>query len=365
MTEVFEALAGDDDSGVGSMRVPGSGGFGGVTGGGSASSTQVASRLYNGRHNGESRRDSGSFGSDPELITFSDSDDITTQVSTISKRLNEMEENHSLTNEERNRLKLENAVLNERYHALEEDLIATEQRYKEKLDEERARTKDLMGRLEREKQLENESAQLKYQVLEKDFLQLKKEREKFADENRHLKENNEKLKDEVAEANLLAEDLENERIKLEREYKRFQQETQHEIDSSSEMVEELSRQTEELRSRASMPRQGSIAEQMVSLEDEVARLRAECRELKKNNEELQTQMLQESVERGRSLLEDGMGVSLAEELNGKDTTELVNALREQEICNQKLRVYINGILMRVIETHPEILEQRKEHSMES
>ncbi|CAJ0586958.1 unnamed protein product, partial [Mesorhabditis spiculigera] len=335
-----------------------------LTGSGS-SSTQVASRLYSGRNsNGvPSRRDSGSFGSDPELITFSDSDELSAQVSTISKRLNEMEENHSVTNEERTRLKLENAVLNERIHVLEEQLMITEQRFQEKLDEERQRNRDINGRMEREKQLENESAQLKYQVLEKDFIQMKRERDKLAEESRLHKDSVEKLKDELASAHLTAEDLENERIRLEREYRKFKQETQHEIDSSSEMVEELSRQTEELRSRASMPRAGSIAEQMVELEEEVARLRAECRELRQNNNDLQAQMLHDSVERGQSLLQDGMGLSLADELHGKDTTELVNALREQEICNQKLRVYINGILGRVIERHPEILEI-KEH-MES
>lgn len=36
--------------------------------------------------------------------------------------------------------------------------------------------------------------------------------------------------------------------------------------------------------------------------------------------------------------------------------QLLEALREQEVCNFKLKQYINGILMRVITLHPEILE---------
>uniref|UniRef100_A0A1I7WRQ3 Nonstructural protein 5 n=1 Tax=Heterorhabditis bacteriophora TaxID=37862 RepID=A0A1I7WRQ3_HETBA len=62
MDDIFETLGADDSP----MRLHGS----------STSSTSVASRLYGTR----SRRDS--LGSDPELISFSDSDmhDITNQV---------------------------------------------------------------------------------------------------------------------------------------------------------------------------------------------------------------------------------------------------------------------------------------------
>ncbi|VDD85196.1 unnamed protein product [Enterobius vermicularis] len=279
------------------------------------------------------------------------------KVSTLSKKVNDMEEERLTSSEERSRLKTENAVLMERVHILEEQLQAAEQRWKEKLSEERTRNRDIISRMEREKQLEIESCTLKYQVLEKDFVGLRREKEKLRDEVSDLQRDLSETKDKLTDANLLCENLEEDRMKLEREYKKFREEAQQDIDSSSELVEELSRQTDELRrqKQAPLPRQGSLTDQIHYLEGEIERLRVENRDMRKENEDLQAQLLHDSVERGQNLLADGVP-SLAEELNGKDSTELMNALKEQEICNQKLRVYINGILMRVIELHPEILE---------
>jgi Rab11 family-interacting protein 3/4 len=125
------------------------------------------------------------------------------------------------------------------------------------------------------------------------------------------------------------------------------------------MVEVLTRETNELRQRhAPPPRQTSVADQMLALENEMERVRGECRRLVEQNEDLHAQLLHDSVEKGRSLLAD-RPPSLADELNGtRDSKQLLNALKEQEVCNQKLRAYINGILIRVIERHPEILEIR-------
>ncbi|EYC08696.1 hypothetical protein Y032_0064g3483 [Ancylostoma ceylanicum] len=273
----------------------------------------------------------------------------------ISKKLSEMEEQQLHSNDERGRLRTENAVLTERVHVLEEQMLVAEQRYREQLQEEKNRTRELLQRMEREKQLETESLTLKYQMLEKDLQSAKKEADKAREETQRMQETVEELRGQLTESKLLVEDLEEERIKLERQFKRFKEEAQQDIDSSSEMVEVLTQQTEELR-RNGVPRQGSIVEQMSDLEESLEQARADIRDLQRERDDLQAQLLAASVERGRSLLADEP--SLADELmsGGSDTQQILEALREQEVCNQKLRVYINGILMRVIERHPEILE---------
>uniref|UniRef100_A0A1I7UUD5 FIP-RBD domain-containing protein n=1 Tax=Caenorhabditis tropicalis TaxID=1561998 RepID=A0A1I7UUD5_9PELO len=326
--------------------------------GSSASSASVASRLYGTR----SRRDSlGGSSSESDLIGFGGDQDAMNdfssqmnQFNTFTKRYSELEERVMSLSNENTRLKAEMTVAKERNHLLEEQLTDKDDRHTQILSDEKTRANELISRLKREKELETESCNLKYQMLEKDLAAAKKEVERSNDEIKRVRNELDKTERKYEEAQLLIEGMEDERIQLERQFKKYKEEAQQDIDSSSEMVEVLTMETEELRRKVDGPRSESISEHIGDMNEEIEVLKAKVSELMREKEEMADQLLATSVERGRSLIADTP--SLADELAGGDSSQLLDALREQEICNQKLRVYINGILMRVIERHPEILE---------
>uniref|UniRef100_A0A0K0G4L9 Nuclear fallout (inferred by orthology to a D. melanogaster protein) n=1 Tax=Strongyloides venezuelensis TaxID=75913 RepID=A0A0K0G4L9_STRVS len=329
----------------------------------SPSSASVASRLY---FNGQRSSRRTSFGSEPELMNFSDSEyqteinDISSQISTLGRRVTEMEDLQTATNEENARLKTENAVMSQRVHILEEQLAQCELRWKEKLDDEIMRSRDTLKRCEIEKQLELERCTSDNRILEKDLSYAKKEKIKLEEEMKKMEKQLNNLSKKVDELQFYCENLEEEKKEISKKFQEYQYERQNDLMNNSEMMDELTRENEELRQKShGISRHGSIFNQISILEEENVELKNEMRRLMQQNEDLQAELLHDSVMKGRHLLEDNIA-SLADELNGKDTTELMKALKEQEICNQQLRTYINGILMRVIEIHPEILEIKDE-----
>jgi len=68
------------------------------------------------------------------------------------------------------------------------------------------------------------------------------------------------------------------------------------------------------------------------LEDEVDRLQIENRELRTHCDDLQAQLLHNSVECGRSLLGNGSQPSLAAELNGTNN----GGMDEQKVWGKKI-----------------------------
>lgn len=94
------------------------------------------------------------------------------------------------------------------------------------------------------------------------------------------------------------------------------------------------------------------------LETSLNKLKEENKRLKEANEELQAQILNIQLEEGRSLVEEGnKSYSLADELGDIDVTRLMKALKEQQDDNIRLRKYMDDILSRIVDKHPEILEK--------
>lgn len=82
----------------------------------------------------------------------------------------------ALQNDERyTRAKADNAALQARVIMLEEQLRDTEMRYEEKLQDEQRRCKELLARLEREKQLQLENASIRLHSSETEATNLKDE----------------------------------------------------------------------------------------------------------------------------------------------------------------------------------------------
>uniref|UniRef100_A0A7E4UMZ2 FIP-RBD domain-containing protein n=1 Tax=Panagrellus redivivus TaxID=6233 RepID=A0A7E4UMZ2_PANRE len=348
MARIYESLNNDVDTPNG-MRLTSS-----------PTSASVASRLYaNGGQRGSRRT---SFSSEPDILCsdneiHSEFSETSSHVHMLAKQLSDMQDSYLATNEEKSRLKTECAVLQERMHTLEEQQSEFERRWKEKLEEEKQRSKDALAQYDRQKQIETMTIDFQLKELQHKFELKTKEHELTKAEVTKLERVNAELSEQLDEALSNVEKLESERNNLKHDFEKYKLEAQNDIENSSELLEELTRQTDELRNKG-QPRHGSLADQMIILEEEIEHLREENRTLQATNEELQSTMLHDSVARGRVLLQGGM--SLADELNSMDSTELMNALQEQELDNQKLRQYINGILMRVIERHPEILEIKDE-----
>lgn len=93
------------------------------------------------------------------------------------------------------------------------------------------------------------------------------------------------------------------------------------------------------------------------LEMSLTKTREEIKRLKETNEELQAQLLNFQLEEGRSLVREGdKSYSLADELGDIDVQKLMKALKEQQDDNTRLRKYIDEILLRIVESNPEILD---------
>merc|ERR1719445_842069 len=143
--------------------------------------------------------------------------------------------------------------------------------------------------------------------------------------------------------------------------------------TSLSIVQEMSREVEQLRSqKAEMAQKdsgmqiqngeevfGDLPARIAEMETEIRVLRDQNKRLHENNEELQAQMLNKGLEEGRTLLmNQAHNNSLAAEFEAMSENEMRKALQDQQDVNLHLRSYIDSVLLNIMEKYPELLEVR-------
>lgn len=271
----------------------------------------------------------------------------------LQQQLGTLQDNANQNDERYTRAKSDNAALQARVIMLEEQVRETEFRYEEKLQDEQRRTKELVSRLEREKQLLLENVNIRLQGSEAECANLKEEigrqrvqLEKLDDQRQILHEQNQELAGLLSATKDEMKMMKDQEVRLKREY-----------EAQAQLSEDLSKEIERLRLEARTPALPTTSPETLRLDElheEMSNLRSENSRLREVNEELQASLLHAGLETGR-ILSIGEN-SLAAELDVMSQDEVHQALKEQQEVNRQLRTYIEGILLNIVENHPQLLE---------
>lgn len=280
-------------------------------------------------------------------------DNLNEQLEILQRQVTNLADTQNNVEDRTSRTKAEYAVLQARYHMLEEQLRETELRAEERLAEEQKRHRELLARVEREAKLQNENCQIRIRTIEMEANQLREEiarlrlqADKQAADLHATEDKLEKARDGLMVSQQeLAEAKANEK--------------KHKADkhAAEELMVELGKECERLRSERgpALPTTSPESLRLEELHQEMDELRQKNKQLEEANEELQAMVLTKGVEEGRNLL-NGTSNSLAQELEAMSQNQLQIAFQDKEEENRRLKHYIETILLQVVENYPQLLE---------
>uniref|UniRef100_A0A1Q3FTU5 Putative centrosomal protein nuf n=1 Tax=Culex tarsalis TaxID=7177 RepID=A0A1Q3FTU5_CULTA len=299
-------------------------------------------------------------------VSLEDVQDLNHKLEILQRQVTNLADTQNNVEDRTSRTKAEYAVLQARYHMLEEQLRETELRAEERLAEEQKRHRELLARVEREAKLQNENCQIRIRTIEMEANQLREEiarlrlqADKQAADLHATEDKLEKARDGLMVSQQeLAEAKANEK--------------KHKADkqAAEDLMVELGKECERLRSERgpALPTTSPESLRLEELHQEMDELRQKNKQLEEANEELQAMVLTKGVEEGRNLL-NGTSNSLAQELEAmsqnQDTvdsstlaslTQLQIAFQDKEEENRRLKHYIETILLQVVENYPQLLE---------
>ncbi|XP_058531724.1 rab11 family-interacting protein 4 isoform X5 [Ochotona princeps] len=319
--------------------------------------------------------------------------DITEKVSFLEKKVTELE-NDSLANGDlKSKLRQENTQLVHRVHELEEMVKDQETTAAQALEEEARRHREACSKLEREKSTELELLHSRVQQLEEENTELRTTVTRLKSQTEKLDEERQRMSDRLEDTSLRLKDEMDLYKRMMDKLRQNRLEFQKEREATQELIEDLRKELEHLqmykldcerpgrgRSSSGVGEFNARARE-VELEHEVKRLKQENHKLRDQNDDLNGQILSLSLYEAKNLFAtQTKAQSLAAEIDTASRDEvagpavpgllaggasrgsasagfaLMEALKEQEEINFRLRQYMDKIILAILDHNPSILE---------
>ncbi|XP_043945264.1 rab11 family-interacting protein 3-like isoform X2 [Protopterus annectens] len=300
-------------------------------------------------------------------IMDQDETDLVDKVVYLEKRVTELEKESTANGEQHSRLKHENLQLVHRANALEEQLKEQESKAEDTLQDELRRQKEILMKVERERSIEIENLQARLLQLDEENSELRSCVPCLKANIERLEEEKRKLQDEIEDITYQLNEEQESKRKLADKLSHEQHQSQCNREATQELIEDLRKQLEQLqlfkldaerrgRSNSSGLQEYNCKTREAELELEIRRLKQDNRALKEQNDELNGQIINLSIQGAKNLFSPSFSESLAAEISSVSRDELMEAIQKQEEINFRLQDYIDRIIVAIMESNPSILE---------
>ncbi|KAL6103602.1 rab11fip4 [Pungitius sinensis] len=292
--------------------------------------------------------------------------DITEKVSYLEKKVTELESESLANGDLKSKLKHENTQLVHRVHELEEQVKDAEARADQSLEEETKRHREAFNKMDRERNMEIDLLCNRVQLLEEENGEMKLSVCRLKSQTEKLDQEKQRMTDKLEDTGLRLKDEMDLYRKIMDKLWQNRHEFQKEKEAMQELIEDLRRELEYLqlfKLEMEHPGQGKGLSDLnartreIEMEHEVKRLKQENHKLRDQNDDLNAQILSLSLYEAKNLFAcHTKAQCLAAEIDNASRDELVDALKEQEEINLRLRQYMDKIILAILDHNPSILE---------
>ncbi|KAF4080292.1 hypothetical protein AMELA_G00168780 [Ameiurus melas] len=256
------------------------------------------------------------------------------------------------------------------------------------MDGELRRHREAFNKLERDKNTQIEILNNRMQQLEVENMEMLVSMSKLKTQTEKLDEEKQRMTDKLEDTSLRLKDEMDLYKKMMDKLRQNRNDYQREREAMQELIEELRRELEHLQLyKLEVERMGRIRRSSISLSDFTTRTReseleqemkrlkqdvppdlqqracasaqlyVENQRLREQNEELNGQIISLSLHEAKNLIAtQTKAQSLAAEIENASRDQLMDALKEQEEINIRLRQYMDKIILSILDHNPSILE---------